>query len=85
MLGTVTLIALLALGFNQVPAYFVLPLAVVVNLIGMHTPRTRWLNVKEMGMSYPHFFLSCLPLNAAFSFLLYGIGYGASAIYVALG
>ncbi len=85
MLGTVTIIALLALGFNQAPAYFVLPLAIVNNFIGIHTPRRRWLDMKHIGVSYWRFFFTNFPLIALLSFLLYGIGYAASAIYGILG
>jgi len=75
MLGTLTLGATAALGFFHMPFWSILPLVLVNNFIGIHTPPQRLLRLREMGVSYWSFFVKNLPLIAALTSAVYGLGY----------
>jgi hypothetical protein len=78
VIGTLSLIALIALGFMQYSTWFAVPLAVVNTFIGMHTPPERVERLREMGESYWGSLLSSLPLQALLAAVLYGLGFGAN-------
>lgn len=75
MLGTVTLIAGIAIGLGQMPLWLVLPLGVVNAFIGVHHPAGRAASLRARGM-YWRVFAFSLPVQIAFIALLYGLGYG---------
>ena len=81
MLGTIVLILAAILGFFQIPAWFVIPVVIANNFIGMHTPVDRMSRVKEMGVSYWRFFFTNIPLVAVLTFLIYGIGFGVGLFF----
>jgi hypothetical protein len=84
MIATLSLVTALIFGLLQLPFWFVLPLAVISNFIGMHTPPERIERLREMGVGYWSFFFTNFPLIACISFGFYGVGYGLSAIYPGL-
>ena len=75
MIGTLSLVAAFALGFLHFPIWWIVPLAILNNFIGMHTPPERMTAIKEMGVGNWRFFVTNLPLIALFTVLVYGLGY----------
>ena len=81
MLGTATLVATGVLGFYHAPIWAIIPIAIVNNFIGMHSPPERLDRLRDMGVSYWSFFLSNLPLIAIFTIAIYGTGYGVGLFF----
>lgn len=79
MLGTVLLIGMAVLGYFQITPWVLLPGAIAASFLGLHYPPGKAEMAKERGM-YWQVFMSSLPLQAALVAVLYGVGWGASAI-----
>lgn len=75
MLGTVSLAALVALGFLQYPWWVIAPFGIVNSFIGLHFPAGKAQMLRERGQ-YWQVFLSSLPLQFVFAAIVFGLGYG---------
>lgn len=74
MLGTLTLMALVVLGYIEFPAWILVPVAVVNAFIGLHFPAEKAETLKARNAYWSVFFQS-LPLQAILATLVYGLGY----------
>ncbi len=81
MLGTLSLGAAAALGFFHVPVWWIAPLMILNNFIGMHAPPERMERLREMGASYWGFFFANLPLISLLTGAVYGVGYLAGLLF----
>jgi len=81
MIANASLIALMVFGFKHLPVWWIIPLIILNNFIGMHTPPERMQYLKEMGASYWGFFFTNLPLMTIFGIVLYGAGYGIGLFF----
>lgn len=75
MLGTITLIALVVLGYIHFSLWVLIPAAIINAFIGLHFPSGKADTLKERGMYWSVFFQS-LPLQAVLAGVFYGVGYG---------
>ena len=81
MLGTLSLVAAGVLGFLNVKVWWIVPLIILNNFIGMHTPPERMERLREMGASYWGFFFTNIPLIALLTAAIYGAGYGIGLLF----
>lgn len=75
MIGTVLIGAAFLLGFWEVPMWWIVPVALASNFVGIHTPPERVQMLRERGVSYWRFFFSNLPLISLVTAAFYGGGY----------
>lgn len=75
MLGTLSLIALFALGLWQYSFLVLFPFSVVNGFIGLHFPEGKAAVLAERGQYWSSFLFS-LPLQLLFCSIVFGIGYG---------
>ena len=75
MLGTVTLIALLGLGYISFSLWILVPAAIINGFIGLHSRPGKASMLQSRNMYWRAFFQS-LPLQAILAAIVYGMGYG---------
>lgn len=76
MLGTVVLIALVAMGYLNTSSWIIIPAAFAMAWIGLRGKEHRL----EGRNSYWAVFFQSLPLQAILAALFYGLGYGARVL-----
>lgn len=74
-LGTVSLVALVAIGAYEQSAWFIVPIAILNTFIGLHYPVEKAAIAKAQGL-YIRVLIGSFPLQLGFAALLYGIGRG---------
>ncbi|WGF89893.1 hypothetical protein [Marinivivus vitaminiproducens] len=75
MLGTLTLLASVVLGYVLFPVWIAVVLGVANGFIGLHHPPGRAQALRERG-AYWRVLIYSLPLQIAVTGGLYGLGYG---------
>jgi predicted secreted protein len=78
-LGSLSLIALVVIGYYQHSLLWVLLFGIANNFIGAHYPPGKAQMAKERGI-YLRVLISSLPLQVIFAGLFYGLGYGLSLL-----
>ena len=79
MFGTVLLIGMVVLGYFQITPWVLVPGAIVASFLGLHYPPWKAEVAKERGI-YWQMFMSSLTLQAVLVAVLYGVGWGVSAL-----
>jgi len=79
MLGTILLIGMVVLGYLQITPWVLLPSAIAASFIGLNYPLGKSQLAKERGI-YWQVFMSSLPLQAILVAVLFGVGWGISAL-----
>lgn len=74
-LGTVSLVALVAIGAYEQSAWLIVPIAIVNTFMGMHYPAEKAAIAKARGF-YFRVLIGSFPIQLGFAALLYGIGRG---------
>ncbi len=79
MLGTILLIGMIVLGYFQITPWVLLPGAIAASFLGLHYPPGKAEEAKGRGI-YWQAFMSSLPLQAILVSVLFGVGWGISAL-----
>lgn len=79
-LGSVTLLALVVLGYLSLSYFWIVPLAVINTFIGMHFPSGKANLAKSRGL-YFRSLISSFPLQLLFAAVFYGLGYGLFLLF----
>jgi hypothetical protein len=79
MLGTISLLTLLTLGYLQLTPWIIAPFALANSFIGLHFPAWKAERLRERGQ-YWQTLLGTVPLQAVLAAIVYGAGFGISKI-----
>ena len=79
MLGTISIIVVLILGFIHFSIWIIIPAAIINGFIGIHFPPGKAMMLQERNMYWGTYFYS-LPLQAILVAAVYGVGYGLGAL-----
>lgn len=80
MLGTLLLIGIVICGYLNLSPWILLPSTIAMAFVGMHFPPGKAQMARERGI-YWEGLLYSLPLQGIFVAILFGVGWGASALF----
>lgn len=75
MLGTLLLVAMIALGFMEASPWLILPASIAAAFIGLHHQPGKAEMAQARGY-YWKVILGTIPVQAIFMAVLYGVGWG---------
>lgn len=79
MLGTILLLAVMICGYLNLSFWILVPATIIAAFIGLHFPAGKAETLIVRGMYWSTFLIS-IPLQAIFLSILFGAGWGLSAL-----
>ena len=80
MFATLSIIALVALGFIAAPFWVVVPFALLNGYIGLHFPAGKAQTLRERGQFW-QVWATSLPIQALLALVIFGIGYAIGYLF----